>query len=147
MNAPVYSALAAWRRRGDVNRRDALWVAACWEQAGADLMRVRPRCLSATYTPDAEEKRLRAAEAKRNRAAEWNGKRTVNSIVPYLHAGPELALDLTARQRVEHYLAQADEAIAEDAIALIEVVAEEERAVPKVAPPRSAWPKAARGAW
>lgn len=141
-------ALAVWRRRGDT-ARDALWSAACWEQSAAELLRVRPRCLTATYRADAEEEQLHAAARKRNRAAVRDGKPTVIPIIPYLHASADLALDLQARRRVEDYLQRADEAIAGDDAAIL-VIAEEDRQhavrAPR-APDRTPWPRARRGAW
>lgn len=127
MTIPLLPALAVWRRRGDTRTYDALWSAAGWEAEAERLIRERPNCKAATYTPDAEERRLREAEAKRNRRKMLRGKPTVSAIIPYLHASAELALDLSARRRVEDYLQRADDALAEDGVALLLVVAEENR--------------------
>jgi hypothetical protein len=49
------------------------------------------------------------------------------TLIPYLKAGSELALDLSARQRIENYLRRAEEALAGDDTVLL-VIAEEDRA-------------------
>ena len=113
---PPLSILAAWRRRGDTKTYDALWSAAGWEACAERLLRERPNCMTATYTPDAEEVHLRSAARKRK-----------VTLIPYLKAGPELVLDLSARQRVREYIRRADEAIAADGVALLLVLAEEDR--------------------
>lgn len=93
-------ALAAWRRRADTVTLDRLWVAACWEQAAADLLAERPHCLAAAYHegPWEREQRQRAA-----------GRRA--SLIPWLLASGPQAIDLTARGRVVDLLKRAREAL------------------------------------
>lgn len=149
MTIPLLPALAVWRRRGDTRTYDALWSAAGWEAEAERLIRERPNCMTATYQPDAEETRLREAEAKRNRRRMLQGKPAVSALIPYLHASAELALDLSARHRVADYLRRADEIVLGKIEVLQVVLDEEDRHSAAIAAPHreTAWPRARRGAW
>jgi hypothetical protein len=94
VNALRFLALEAWRKEPHLS--PALTAAASWEAAAEELLRRRPRCLSAVYVEDEGEREMRRRAAARNAP-----------LIPWLRASAEEALDLSARAKIEDWLDRA----------------------------------------